>query len=389
MRFLLIVLERQLFDFMNKYYNFKAVDFIDDPGFRDWVYGRSQDAAVDWQQLGEAEPSLVHEMEAARLFLKSVAGEQPDVSEDYIKIFGDRIIRKHNQETSRETKLSTIRWYKNPVRLLYMAATVFLAFGLGWYLLLSANRNASEQSGMLAWLRADDKLVNKSNGSSHAEIITLQDGSKITLQPNSSVTYPEVFDGTERNVQLEGEAFFEVKRNPKQPFLVHFNNLTVKVLGTSFNIRSFPNEQSVKVTVKTGKVAVLPDKAGFGVRLLTKAPRAVTLTANQEILYKKGGDRFERAVAINSQIVNSAISEADFEFARTPLSDVLEKLEKAYGIPIIYDEDQVRDCSLTASLSDEPLLEKLKMICKTMDASYETVDGRIVMNVKSCRAAVQ
>ncbi|WP_342088087.1 FecR family protein [Dyadobacter sp. OTU695] len=374
---------------MNKYYNFKAADFIDDPGFRDWVYGRPQDTAVDWQQLGDAQPSLVQEMDAARLFLESVSDEQPDVSDAYIQNFGDHIIRKHNEKTSPEARQFPIRWYKNPVRLLYMAATIFLAFGLGWYFLLSTNRNASEQSGMLAWLGPEDKLVNKSNGSTHAEIITLQDGSKITLQPNSSVTYPEVFDGTERNVQLQGEAFFEVKRNPKQPFLVHFNNLIVKVLGTSFNIRSFPSEGSVRVTVRTGKVAVLPDKADFGERLLTKAPRAVTLTANQEIFYKKGGDRFERAVAINSQIVNPEISEADFEFARTPLSDVLEKLEKAYGIPIIYDEDQVRDCSLTASLSDEPLLEKLKMICKTMDASYETVDGRIVMNVKSCRAAMQ
>lgn len=374
---------------MNKYYNFKAVDFIDDPGFRAWVYGQPHETSVDWQQLGEMEPSLVQEMEAARIFLMNAAGEQPAVSDAYIKSFGERIILQHNEKTSQQAKQFTLRWYNNPVRLLYIAATIALAFGLGWHFLLSGYRDTSQQPDVLEWLGYQDKLVSRSNRSTHAEIIILLDGSRVTLQPNSSLTYPEVFNGKERNVQLEGEAFFEVKRNPKQPFLVHFSNLTVKVLGTSFNIRSFRSEESVRVTVKTGKVAVLPGKADFGERLLAKAPSAVMLTANQEILYKKGGDRFDRAVAVNSHIVDPTISEADFEFVSTPLSAVLDKLEQAYGIPIIYEEEQVHDCSLTASLSDESLLEKLDMICKTMDASYDTVDGRIVMNVRSCRAAVQ
>lgn len=389
MRFFLIVYERQLFDFMNKYYNFKAADFIDDPSFRDWVYGRAHDPAVDWQQLVTAEPSLRQEMETARIFLLNVASEQPVVSDAYIRNFGDRIIGRHNEKTSGEHKPFTPRWYKNPVRLLYMAATVALACGLGWYVLFSGHKNAREQFGALAWIGSEDSLIKKSNRSTQAQIIVLQDGSKVTLQPNSSVSYPEIFDGKDRNVQLEGEAFFEVKRNPKQPFLVHFNNLTVKVLGTSFNIRAFKREESVRVTVKTGRVAVLAGKADFGERLLNKAPRAVMLTANQEVLYKKGGDRFERSVAANSHIIDRTISEADFEFIRTPLSAVLDKFEQAYGIRIIYKEQQVRDCSLTASFSDEPLLEKLNMICKTMDADYETVDGQIVMNVKSCQAASQ
>lgn len=372
---------------MNKYYDFKAADFIDDPLFRAWVYGIPQETAIDWRQLGEQRPSLIQEMEVAKLFLKNVTSEQPAVSDAYIRNFGDDIIRKHNLRAA-NAKSFTFHWYKNPVRLLYMAAAVALALGLGWHFLFSAQRVPSGPGAAFGWFKSQNQLVNRSNLSERAQVITLQDGSRVTLQPNSSVTYPETFDGQERTVQLEGEAFFEVKRNPEQPFLVHFNNLTVKVLGTSFNIRSFAGEQNIRVTVKTGKVAVLANKAGFGERLRNAAPRAVMLTANQEILYKKGGDRFQRAVAVNSQIVDPAISEADFEFERTPLSVVLDNLEKAYGIPIIYDEDQVRDCSLTASLSDEPLLEKLKMICKTMDADFETADGRIVMHIKSCGPTV-
>ena len=85
--------------------------------------------------------------------------------------------------------------------------------------------------------------------------IVLKDNSHVTLNSKSKISYPNLFQYN-RNIRLEGEAFFEVAKNPDQPFFVYANGLVTKVLGTSFIISAFETEKDVKVVVKTGKVSV-------------------------------------------------------------------------------------------------------------------------------------
>jgi len=73
-----------------------------------------------------------------------------------------------------------------------------------------------------------------------------------------------------------------------------------------------------------------------------------------------------------------------FEFDDAPLSSVLQLLEQAYGVDIVYDEELMASCKLTASLADEPLFEKIKLICLSIDAEYEIIDAQIVLSSKGC-----
>lgn len=375
---------------MNKYNNFKASDFIEDREFRAWVYGSKQKSTVDWESICADNTSLRREIEIARLFLRNIEDQQPAISDEYIQNFGEAILKKHSNKDQVSIRQFPQPWYNMSGRVFYLAATIALALGLSWVYFVHSQKRASVSIGDVSWNKSEEKLINKYNQSQKPELVLLKDGSKIILQPKSSIIYPETFDGKERNVQLKGEAFFDISKNLQKPFLVHFSNLTVKVLGTSFNIRSYDNEKGIKVTVKTGKVSVFPDQPGVTTDNRSSIhPTAIMLTANQEVLYKKDLGYFERGIAFNTQIIDQTISEQDFVFSETPLKIILSRLEKAYGIPIIFDEEQIHGCSLTASLADEPLLEKLNMICKTIDASYETVDGQIVMNIKSCRTSVQ
>lgn len=373
---------------MNNYNDFKSSDFIGDPAFRAWVYGHNQQSGVDWEYIASQNPSVAREMEIARLFLENVHGQTASVSDEYIQDFSERIFEKY-RKTSSSHSLTTRRWYEVSSRIYYLAAAIIVAFGIGWFYLLDSQKRSSNTPAV-AWADPQQAITSKVNSSQSPELVVLKDGSKVTLQPGSSISYLEAFDAKERNIQLEGEAFFDVVRNTERPFLVHFNNLTVRVLGTSFNIRSYGNEDGIKVTVKTGKVSVFTnqDKLSKQKRSDT-APAAIMLTANQEVLYKKTQGYFERSVAARTQIIDKSISEQDFIFNETPLSTIFSQLDKAYGIPIIYDEQQIHGCSLTASLADEPLLEKLNLICKTMNGSYEVIDGQIVMNIKSCRNSIQ
>jgi len=371
---------------MNKYNNFKSSDFIEDRAFRDWVYGNKSKDIVDWEGICTQNPALRSEIETAKLYLKNIADQQPAVSDAYIQNFSEALLRKHNNRNESGSHQLIRPWYQKSIQSLYLAAAVAVAFGVGWFYYVNSQERTATSDGAVAWNKSEEKLISRYNQSQKPELVVLSDGSKVTLQPKSSITYPEAFNGKERNIQLEGEAFFDVKKNQKQPFLVYFNNLTVRVLGTSFNIRSYGNENGIKVTVKTGKVSVFKNQMDTGSENNSSASSAVImLTANQEVSYKKDRGYFERSVASSTQIIDKTISEQDFVFSDTPLNIILSKLEKAYGIPIIFDEEQIHGCSLTASLADEPLLDKLNMICKTMDASYEMVDGQIVMNIKSCR----
>lgn len=100
----------------------------------------------------------------------------------------------------------------------------------------------------------ESNTISTPNGGQYQ--IVLADGTRVWLNAASSLKYPTVFSGNERRVELIGEAYFEVKSNQKSPFLVVSNNQTVKVLGTHFNIKSYPGEPVVKTTLLEGRVLV-------------------------------------------------------------------------------------------------------------------------------------
>src|SRR5690606_29105984 len=122
---------------------------------------------------------------------------------------------------------------------LITTSTVWLGFQSGWF-------GAHEKT--ITWLTAQTTWGQKST-------ITLSDGTTIKLNSGSRLRYPEAFDEGLREVHLEGEAFFDVARNEHSPFVVRTKSVTTRVLGTSFNIEAFPDEQ-ISVTVATGKVEV-------------------------------------------------------------------------------------------------------------------------------------
>ncbi len=106
-----------------------------------------------------------------------------------------------------------------------------------------------------------------------AKFVPLSDGSRVWLNSNSSITYPENFSKGERNVQLTGEAYFEVSHDSLHPFKVQANNIQVKVLGTSFNVRSYSSEKNTETTLVEGKV-VIQNKQGHNLAMLAPGQMA-------------------------------------------------------------------------------------------------------------------
>jgi ferric-dicitrate binding protein FerR (iron transport regulator) len=257
-----------------------------------------------------------------------------------------------------------------------VAASVLLlvtAIASWWFLKKDSAANLSIASVEL-------NVVKEFNNSNHPKTIVLGDGSSIILKPQSSLEFPKVFDLNYREVKLSGEAFFEVAKDPKRPFLVHADQLITKVLGTSFNIRAFENEKNVSVQVKTGKVSVYTESDAQTNKNKGNAQlEGVLLTPNQQVIFSREELRMVKSLVDNPSLLNSTNKE-NFEFKDTPLRDVFATLEQAYGIDIIYDEEVMQDCALNASLED-----MLRLICKGVNARYEILDSHIVISGKGCR----
>lgn len=131
--------------------------------------------------------------------------------------------------------------------------------------------------------------------------LVLPDGSKVWLNAASSIRFPTAFNGTTRQVTLTGEAYFEVAKNTKQPFIVHVNDMTVQVLGTHFNVMAYSDESAIKTTLLEGSVKVQQQ----GQFMMLVPGKQALVTANniaiqyadveQETAWKNGSFSFDKA----------------------------------------------------------------------------------------------
>jgi transmembrane sensor len=217
------------------------------------------------------------------------------------------------------------------------------------------------------------------NSQNTAQRFRLQDGSTVMLESKSVIRLSPFFNRSGREVRLEGEAFFEVAHNKQRPFIVHANNVTAKVLGTSFRIRAFKDDMDVTVAVRTGSVSV---SANRGNSVEQKPP--LILTPNQEIIYNKQEEKISRKLVETPLPVLPAAEIERMRFKGAPVKVIFEAIEKAYGVDIEFDEALFSSCTLTTSISDGGLYNRLHIITGAIGAKYVLEENRIVISGARC-----
>ena len=209
--------------------------------------------------------------------------------------------------------------------------------------------------------------------------VELSDGSVVTLKPRSEIRFPSVF-GNQREVYLSGEALFEVARNVKRPFLVYANEVTTRVLGTSFLIKAYALEQDVTVTVKTGKVSVYTEQAS------NKADnrKEIILTPNQQIVYHRNENQTVKMLVNDPQVITPPSSQKT-SYTNVAVPEIFRALEERYGIPIQFDAHVLSGCTITyADLTEEGLYEQIEIICNALGARYKKSESSIVIEAEGC-----
>jgi hypothetical protein len=268
-----------------------------------------------------------------------------------------------------------------------VAASIAFLLISGWVVYtLSVKKETPQIASKEKVIAPQAGMIEKNNATAKPMQVILEDGSKITLAANGRIRYASQFIAAKREVYLEGEAFFDIAKDPERPFFVYSNGLVTKVLGTSFTIKAYGNSNEVTVEVKTGRVSVFAESdPAFKQKTSSPALQGVVLRPNQKIIYSREDVRMVKTLVERPEMVVAKAEIPAFEFEDTPASAVFDTIGKAYGIEILYDEELLKDCPLTATLDNQTLHEKLSIICKAVESSYEILDGQIVIHSKGCK----
>lgn len=365
------------------YSRFRVEDFVADDYFLQWIRQNDPEAEKFWHLFVSLHPETKPKIDQARaLVLKlehatgnfEVADRQV---ENVWKGIQDRIDMSEKPERAK-------RFYHLFYRIAASVAVTVLFVSIGYHSQKESVQNGgvfesvqSSSEGFIEEVNTTDKLVR----------IYLADGSTIELAKNSRVRYRKNYDGqASRNIFLSGEAFFNVAKNARQPFIVHANEVVTKVLGTSFTVRAYGDDKNITVAVKSGTVSVFsPKKVSATSDDVRAAVEGVILLANQQVVYQRDQKSFEKTLVEAPAILSQSVNSSNFTFENASIPEVFRVLQNAYGIEIIFDEDVMKTCFITAPLGSEPLFEKLRIICRTIGATYEIIDTRVVINSSGCQ----
>jgi ferric-dicitrate binding protein FerR (iron transport regulator) len=188
----------------------------------------------------------------------------------------------------------------------------------------------------------------------------LADGTRIWLNSGTRIKVPMNFDSKNRILFMEGEAFFEVTKDPKNPFFVNTNELSVRVMGTSFNLSAYNSEKNSEITLIEGKVGI---KERNGQRL------AMLLPGQQLVYDKNTGKKLKREV---DTLPYEAWRDGKMIFKDCSLKHIAEKLERWYNVEINFDCEKISQFKFTGTiLKNKPLSQVLEAITLTSPIRFE------------------
>ena len=283
------------------------------------------------------------------------------------------IVQSRKEDTEQITKKRTLRLGSGPAWA--MAAAILIVMVSAVYLIVRPRPGDGQSSSRRV---AEKNIFN--NTQAVMEVL-LSDSSQVFLKPKSRILFREPFDDSQRLVALEGEAFFAVSKDTLHPFLVNTNEIVTKVLGTSFTVSAFPEEDNITVSVMTGKVSVTTKKDQHAVNGPLKE---TILTPNQKIIYSKNKNVVSRAIVKEPVPILPADVVKRMHFEAAPIRKIFEGLEQVYGVDIEFDEDVFSSCILTTSIAEGTIYNRLDMICKAIDARYVLKENRIVITGDGC-----
>lgn len=239
----------------------------------------------------------------------------------------------------------------------YVAA-IFIGFGLSLATLFFLQQNNTREVRTY-------KLVTLKGEKSYLQ---LPDGTKVWVNSCTTLQYAEDYGFSNRNIQLSGEAYFEVARDEKKPFIVKTNGIDVKALGTAFNISAYPEDTQLITTLFSGKVAVQP----------TLTRQQIMLSPNQVAIYYKNGNKIEVTPYDKNLFAQWRGGYLSFEMMY--LQDITKLLERNYNVVFRYENQKIKKFRFSGSFrNSEDLTQILEVIKTNTGIQYQAMQDTVII----------
>ncbi|SEW18997.1 FecR family protein [Chitinophaga sp. YR573] len=311
-------------------------ELVCDESFQQFCLGHDADTNSYWEDQLKLHPEMIEEARRIVNILSANQGSRLDHSRQ----LQDGL--RQSVQLQQLLEVSASKGRKR--RFIYaIAATGLILFGV-WRMLPVKKQPATYTA---------------SHNPRHTYILT--DGSIITLRENGTLLIDNDFGKNTREVTLTGEAFFDVKHNDQHPFIVHTRTADITVLGTTFTVSANPGEET-ETTLLSGKIAV---------NLKAKPGDKIVLQPNQKFItriYKL--DKKATPVWIHNRL----------EIDNEPLEEIAKKLEKWYGIPVIFSDEAVKSYRYSGTFESESIIKALEALQLSYPFNFKVNNNVIVIS---------
>lgn len=356
---------------------FNVEDFLVDNTFQLYCSGQDKRCVVFWENYIKAHPEQKEVITDAKGLYIILSGNKKPLN---TQIDNLKIAIEQTEGVDQKTSIISIpkrySWIK-------IAAAILIVAGISFFY---KNMNPKET------ILLDKEFVSHFNAKDgERKKITLPDGSVVLLNSRSTLILHEDFNQQNREVELVGEAFFDVTNNKEKPFVVHTSDFDINVLGTSFNVKAYPEDATSEAVLIKGLI-VMETKANEGSSITMKPSQKITLYKAKAFVHVSGQKVIKNTpqiqeIAINqytqnedNSIVEMAWTQNRLEMADQSFGELKNVLERWYNVQIQLNDKEVEDYRFTATFGNESIKEVLNALQKAEHFKYEIKENRILIS---------
>ncbi len=347
-----------------QYQEYKVEDFLFDEFFVRWVRKPGPETEHFWKSWIEKNPEKIQTISEAREIINSIKykNQYKPSKEEYNEVL-ETILKQPASWTQ-------LGYYKINDKLTYVVKYAAVLLTLLTFSALMVYVNIEKKNVKVV---QSVEIIEKQNPYGQKTTFELEDGTKVILNAGSKLTYQKVFANHERKVILEGEAFFDVKRDENRPFIVETKELTTTVLGTSFNIKSFMNQGETSVAVASGKVKVMKS-----LNTNITDNQYFFLNENQMITYKSSDNSIIKKESIPEEIFSWKDNIIYFNHAE--FDHIISTLQRWYGVEFIIEGNNSFAGRFNAKYHDEALDMILEGLKGEYDFEFKIEGKKVYIN---------
>jgi transmembrane sensor len=268
---------------------------------------------------------------------------------------------KHDANEQFSHKKRTLSTFKlQPM--LAIAASIVVLLGVFWF--YNAQIKHRSAVNTLAF-------VEKRTGFGEKKKISLPDGTSVVLNAASTLRISNNFDGEKREVYLEGEAWFDVKRDPQKPFIVHTGKIATQVLGTHFNVSAYQNDANITVSLVQGKVQV---------DMNNDPAKRIILDPGKQMTYSKANRQAHVTDFVAEDITGWKENKLVFNYDSWP--EAAKKLSRWYAVPVQLKDSTLLRCKLKGTFNNIPLAKVMEQIGMVSDITWKMEGKKVLISGK-------